>query len=127
MKQVEVDLAQFFGDATVKEKVEELWTKVFQSSSKVLHQAKKFGFSGIEIIPSPNIHEMLITLQLFTAVIEILVTNAEVAGLEYDQTRQLLNAKAQITTMEQLASALRAKNRQDFDAAVDALAKQAPF
>jgi hypothetical protein len=118
---------EFFGDEGIKRQVEELWGKVFESSNRVLHQAKKFGFYGIEVIPSPNIHEMLVTLQLFSAVIEILVTNADAAGLEYEHTRQLLNAKAQITTMEQLASALRAGNREDFDRAVEALANQAPF
>lgn len=116
-----------FSEKEIKEKVELLWTKVFDSSNKVLHQSKKFGFAGIDKIPTPNIHEMLITLQMFSAVIDVLLTNAESVGLEYEVTRQLLNAKAQITTMEQLASALKAGNRDDYEVAVEALQKQAPF
>lgn len=115
-------LKEFFGDATVKDKVTELWAKVFDASNKVLHQNKVYGFGGIEIAPSPNIHDMMVTLLVLGAVIDVLYAKLD---LEYEQERQLLNAKAQITTMERVASALKARNRQDYDAAVAALDKQA--
>ncbi|MDH1522520.1 hypothetical protein [Achromobacter mucicolens] len=111
----------------IKETVEELWATVFQNSNRVLHQAKKYGFLGIELIPSPNIHEMLISLQLASAYIDVLLTNSVIASLDHDSTRQLLNAKEQVTNMERLAFALKANDRDDYDRAVEALRRQAPF
>ncbi len=115
----------FFGEKPVQEKVEALWAKIFESSNKVLHQHKVYGFSGIEVIPSPNVHEMLMALQVLSAVIDVLYAHAGKVDLPYEQQRQLLNAKAQITTMEQLASALKAGAREDYEAAVASLEQQA--
>ena len=108
---------------TDSQKVEALWAKVFESSNKVLHQHLKFGFDGFERVPRPNVHDMLIQLQAFNALFDILLR----ADLGYDNNRQLLNAKAQITNMERVALALDAQNREDYDAAVGALERQAVF
>jgi hypothetical protein len=120
---------EFFGEEIVRQKVEQLWTKVFESSNKVLHQHKVFGYTGIAVIPSPSIEERIFTLQVFSTLIDFLLNADGKVGvdLDYDQTRQLLNAKSQITTMEQLAAALKANNRQDYDVAVAALERQAVF
>lgn len=115
--------AGVFGQADV-ERVEKLWAVVFESSNKVIHQHKKYGFDGFGNVPRPNVHDMLVTLKLLSAVIGVLLTAEEI---EYEQSRQLLNAQAQITNMERLALALHAKNREDYDAAAEALEKQAPF
>lgn len=116
---------EFFAQEIVKQKIEDLWSKVFESSNKVLKEHKVYGFTGIAVIPDPNVHERLVALQVFSAVIDVLL-NASKAGmeLEYEQTRQLLNAKSQITNMERVAAALTAENREDYDVAVEALDKQ---
>lgn len=102
-------------------KVEQLWAKVFESSNRVLHQHAKYGFDGFADVPRPNVHDMLVTLKLLSAVIDVLLTTE----LPYEQSRQLLNAKVQITNMERLALALTAGSRDDYDAAVEALERQA--
>ncbi len=114
-------------DAAIKVRVEQVWAKVFEASSKVLKHANNFGFSLMEIVPSPNIHEMLVQLQIFSSVIDILVNNAEKLNIDYDDTRLMLNAKEQITRMERIAAALKAENKKDFTEALEQLEKQAPF
>lgn len=120
-------IQELFQDAEIKKKVEEVWAKVFHAGNKVLQHAKQYGFLGMEIVPKPNIHEMMVSLQLFSALIDVLITNADSLGIEYDETRLMLNAKEQITRMERVAVALRANNRGDFEAAVKVLETQAPF
>lgn len=117
----------FFDSAVVVKKIEDLWAKVFLNSSKVLNQHFKFGYDGVMTATDPTIHERMVSLQVFSAVIDVLINNATSANLslDYEQTRQLLNAKAQITTMEQVAAAILAKNKEDYEAAVEALDRQA--
>ncbi|MCF8154862.1 MAG: hypothetical protein K9K35_02555 [Rhodoferax sp.] len=116
----------FFGQLAVVEKINELWGKVFLNSGKILNQHLKFGFDGVSLATDPTIQDRILGLQVFSAVIDVLL-NSKDAGveLEYEQQRQLLNAKLQITTMEQLAAAILAKNQADYDRAVEALDKQA--
>ncbi len=102
-------------------RIEKLWAIVFQSSNQVLHQHKKYGFDGFELIPRPNVHDMLVTLKIFGAVIDVLID----ADLEYEQQRQLLNAKTQITNMERLALAINANSRGDYEDAAEAIERQA--
>lgn len=118
-------MTQLIDDDVIKSKVDELWSKVFQESNRVLKQADDYGFLGIERIPSPNIHQILLSLKVFDALIDILLANADVAALEYDQERQLLNAKSQLVRMGRLAAALRANNREDYEKAVEELQQQA--
>lgn len=116
----------FFGQKEVIAKIEELWAKVFENSGKILLQHIRFGIDGVSLAADPSIHERILGLQVFSAIIDVLL-NSKDAGieLEYAQQRQLLNAKLQITTMEQLAAAILAKNQADYDRAVDALDRQA--
>lgn len=109
--------------AKVAEKVETLWAKVFESSNRVLVQHLKYGLSGFSEVPRPNVHDMLITLRVFDSVMDVLSQ----LDLPYEQSRQILNAKAQITNMERVALAVEASNQADYDAAVEALDRQAPF
>lgn len=104
-------------------RVEELWARVFESSNKVLHQHTKYGFDGFKHVPRPNVHDMLVTLQIFSAVIDVLLAT----DMDYDPKRQLLNAKTQITNMERVALALDNHSREDYEEAVEALDKQAVF
>lgn len=123
----EADIAELFEDAAIKQKVAEVWTKVFEASNKVLKHANNFGFSLMDIVPSPNIHEMLAALQIFSSVIDILVANAEQLGIDYEEIRLMINAKEQLTRMERVATALKANKKVDFDVAVAELEKQATF
>jgi hypothetical protein len=107
--------------------VEALWAKVFESVTTVIRQTKVFSFNEMGVVPTPNIHQMLARLQLFDSVIDVLLKNAPVFGLEYEQTRPLLNCKVQVANMEKLAAALDAKDKEGYDAAVKALEQQAPF
>jgi hypothetical protein len=118
---------ELFDDLLIKTRVEAVWSKVFESSNKVISQARNHGFLGMEIVPNPNIHMMLISLQAFTALIDIIITNAEAFNVDYDATRLLINAKEQITRMEKVAAALKANNREDFDSAINEIERQAAF
>lgn len=118
---------ELFEDDEVKQKVTDVWARVFEASNRVIHQANNYGFLGMDVIPSPNIHAMLVTLQIFSSVIDILITHAEKLTVGYDEIRLLLNAKEQITRMERIAAALKANNRADFNSALEQLERQAPF
>ncbi|MFC3863711.1 hypothetical protein [Alcaligenes aquatilis] len=112
-------------EATIKDKVEQVWAIVFQNSNTVLKQHKEYGFVGIERIPTPNIHEIVLQLRVFDAILDILLANAQdIAEVEYEQQRQLLNAKSQLVAMGQVAAALKAEKREDFEEAIDRLQKQ---
>lgn len=119
--------SDFFDSAVVVRKIEDLWAKVFLNSNKVLSQHFKFGYDGVMTATDPTIHERMVNLQVFSAIIDVLINSATSANivLDYEQTRQLLNAKAQITTMEQVATAILAKNKEDYEFAVEALDRQA--
>lgn len=120
-------IVELFEDAAIKRKVTEVWSKVFEASNKVISHANNYGFRGMEIIPSPNIHGMLVAMQIFSSIIDILITSAEKLEVPYDEVRLMLNAKEQITRMERVAAALKANNRDDFNVALDALENQAAF
>jgi hypothetical protein len=119
-------IVELFEDAKIKERVFSLWERVFSASNKVLMHAKNHGFNGMSE-PKPNIHEMMVQLQIFSAVLDILITNASNLDVDYDEIRLMLNAKEQITRMERIAAALQANNKEDFEFAVDDLERQAPF
>ena len=62
----------------------------------------------------------------------ILVTQGMETGVDYDQTRLILNAKEQLTKMERVAAAINANNKKDFKLAIKDLesitsAKLAPL
>lgn len=113
--------------AQMNAQVEKLWAKVFESVTQVIRQTKVFSMTDMGVVPNPNIHQMLARLQIFDDVIDVLVKNAETFGLEYDQTRLLLNCKVQIANMERLAAAVNASDEANYNAAVKALETQAPF
>lgn len=114
-------------EAAVKERVERAWASVFRTSNAILHHAKYYGFYCMQEIPDPNIHAMLVRLQMFTALIDIIIAQDDVPGVEYEQTRLMLNAKEQLTRMGRVAVALKANNREDFDRAISEVEAQAAF
>jgi hypothetical protein len=112
------------GDVTSK--VQELWEKVFKNSNEVLHQHTHFGFDGVKN-GTPNIEQRLFQLQAIGAVLDILMNNSALGNLDYEQQRQILNAKQQITNMEMVAAAVKADEEADYIEAVAILEKQLPI
>ena len=104
-----------------QKRIERVWATVFRSSGKVLLDAKIYGFDAMGDLPAPNIHDMVRNLKVFGAIIDALYGG----NIPYEQQRQLLNAKMQITNLERVAAALIAGKREDFDTALSALEKQA--
>ena len=112
-------------DAVVKDRVQKAWNVVFAASNKVLVDEKRFGFTGMGVIPDPNIHQLVVLLRALDAVLNSIAS--EFDDLAYDDTRLLLNAREQITRMERVAAALRSNNIEDFNDAIQMLEQQAPF
>ena len=110
----------------VTSKVEELWGKVFKNSNEVLHQHVQFGFDGVKN-GTPNIEQRLFQLQAIEAIFDILLNNSLLGTLDYEQQRQILNAKQQITNMEMVAAAVKADEEADYLEAVAILEKQLPI
>ena len=116
-----------FADESIKKKVEELWALVFSASSKVLTQHIKKGFDGVCQMASPTVEEMVRQLKFFDSVLDVLYTYSEKFDIGYDQARQILNTKAQIANMEALMLALKADNREDYEAIVQRIDRQVVF
>lgn len=118
---------EFFGDDAIKKHVVELWANVFDASNKVIQDAKIFGFESMGVVPDPNIHQILATLTVIDGMLEFILTLSHAGKVDVGDTRLIFNAKQQILTMEQIATALNSEDRKSYDEAVERLAKQAPF
>ena len=112
------------GEEESRHKVEELWARTFVYSNKIIEKVQKLGFQRLGEMETPNVEEMLITLQIMSAVFEILGAHA---GDDEEETRLLLNAKQQILRMELLVSSWKAGNQVEFAKMVGELERQAQF
>jgi hypothetical protein len=115
-------IALFEEDGEVPERARKVWEAIFSASNKVIVQAEKYGFHGIDLIPNPNIHVILGQLRILSAVMGSILLNG---SLEYEETRLILNAQEQLKRMELVALALKAGNRTDYDKAISDLERQA--
>lgn len=106
-----------------KHKVEELWSRTFAYSNKIIEKVQKLGFKRLGEMVTPNVEEMLITLQIMSAVFEVLGAHAD----DEDETRLLLNARQQILRMELLVSTWKAGDQEEFNKVVCELERQAQF
>ena len=106
-----------------KHKVEELWARTFEYSNKIIEKVQKLGFTRLGEMVTPNVEEMLITLQIMSAVFEVLGAHAD----DEDETRLLLNARQQILRMELLVSTWKAGDQEEFDKVVGELERQTQF
>ena len=106
-----------------QQKVEDLWARTFDYSNKIIKKVRKLGFTRFGDIKSPNVEEMLITLQMMSAVFEVLGAHAD----DVDEVRLLLNAKQQILFMELLVSAWKSSDQGEFNKLVGQLENQAQF
>lgn len=114
-------------DKSIKDAVDKVWESVFKTSNKVLADYHKYGFSGMAIVPDPNIHQMLFSIQVVNLFIDLLINSADNIGIEYDEIRKLINSKQQFALLEELASALKANDRGGFDTAMEKLRVQCVF
>lgn len=110
-------------DFHTKMLLEEAWGKVFAVSNKIIDQARKYGFGGMEIIPNPNIHDLLIVIDLMDGMLNSIYHS----GLldDYEQQRACLNAITQISKMETVALALKNNDEATFKEAIQDLERQA--
>lgn len=106
-----------------QQKVEDLWARTFEYSNKIIQKVQRLGFTRFGEMVTPNVEEMLITLQMMSAVFEVLGSHAE----DVSEVRLLLNAKQQILFMELLVSAWRSGDQNEFNRLVDSLEHQAQF
>lgn len=113
-------------DDAIPERVEIIWTRIFDASNKAIKDAKNFGFLGMEIEADPTIHQMLVSLSLLSTVISFLITQAE-ARNDTDSVRLLINSKEQLLRLERLANELKAKNEDRFNEILLELESQAVF
>lgn len=123
---VRVDADNLLADKEIIERVQKVWAVVFEASGKVLQHANTFGFNGMGVIPDPNIHKMLTSLRMLSALMEVL-SNDKYVELSYEERRLILNSKEQLNRMERVAAALDANDRAGFDEAIRCLEKQAAF
>lgn len=107
----------------VKQKLEQLWSKVFANSGEVLRQHVQHGFDGVKN-GNPDIEHRLQLLHDIEAFFDILLNATLFGELEYEQQRQILNAKQQINNMEMVAAAVKADKEEDYASAVATLDKQ---
>ena len=112
-------------DQAIKDKVQKLWELVFSASNKILVDEKRFGFTGIGVIPDPNIHQMIAVIRSIDE--GLMTVLQEFSDLQYDETRLILNAREQISRMEVVAIALKLNNKELFDEAIKRLEEQATF
>lgn len=121
-------------DKEVNERIQEAWGRIFLSSNQILAHAKRYGFTGIERFPSPNIHKMLhILREIDTRLAGILgllqeensPESADEATQQLDHRRtfdsigKIVDAREQILKMELVAAALRANDKEAFESAIE--------
>lgn len=106
-----------------KHKVEELWARTFEYSNRIIGKVQKLGFTRLGEMVTPNVEEMLISLQMLNAVFEVLGAHADDEG----ENRMLLNARQQILRMELLVSTWKAGDQVEFNKVVEELERQAQF
>lgn len=107
--------------------VSEAWTNVFATSNLVIKQSGLYGFDGIELIPKPNIHQMLATMTVVSTMLDKIIEHLGCVDIPHHDTRLLFNAKQQILRLEQVAAALLAKDEPLYNEAIAELEKQAVF
>lgn len=107
------------------ELVSKAWADVFTTSNLVIKHSGLYGFNGIELIPNPNIHQMLASMNVVSDMLNRVIENLGYIDLDHDSTRKLLNAKQQIVRLERVAAALVAKDEDLYNEAIAEVCKQA--
>lgn len=117
---------EFFNEK-IREEVENCWHEVFKASKKIIEDANVFGFEHIEAKATPNIYQILDSLQIIELEIKIIWDKHEAGELDIADTRMIHNTKQQIFLMKNMATALKQKDINLFKEALSKLTKQAPM
>ena len=115
------------GDDEVTKQVSLIWERVFHASNRVIAQSGIYGFHSIQLIPNPNIHQMLQSMRLLAVMMdEILGTTGSFSDTP-ENFRLLVNAREQLTRLESVAAALISGNEQLYQEGIERLKQQAAF
>ncbi len=112
-----------FEQAAIKKRVFTLWDQVFSASNKILVDAKIYGFSHMDVVPDPNIHQMRLTLSVVESLLDTIIDH-HFDKLEHDQARMVINAREQLRRMEKIAIALQTNDQLEYDNSIAELEKQ---
>lgn len=118
------DSQDLYAQAGIREKVLEIWGRVFKASNKVIKDARDYGFLGMDVAPDPNIHKLLVSAKFLAGIVTFLVDQAEQRD-DMESVRLLLNAKEQLLRLERLAIELKANNENGFNQVLAELNAQA--
>lgn len=116
-----------FDQEGVKKEVHAMWEEVTSSSNTVISKAKNYGFSLIEVVLDPDIHQMLTALRGIEGILDVIIDRGFFNEMEHDEIRLVLNARESIRKMEYVAIALKENNEVDFDKAIKDLSLQVSF
>ncbi len=103
-------------------KVVTIWEKIFGASNKIIVNARIYGFSGIGVIPDPNIHDIVKSVRVVRSMLQEINSFDD---LHFEDNRLILNSIAQLTTMELLALSVQNNDRNSFEELLASLDGQA--
>jgi len=116
-----------FEDEIIKSKILKAWEDVFKASGNVIRDSGLYGFDGMELIPNPNIHQMMKSLKVVAVILADISENLDKIDFDAEQIRLVINAQEQIRRMERAATGLLIEDRGMFEAAIAELDGQACF
>lgn len=120
----EAVVAKEESQAKIAEALELAWDYVFKIVNIFITQHDKFGFSLIEKKSSPSIEDMLLSLKMMGAILNIIDDSG---SIDTGSQRMLLNAKQQIILFERAVLAIQGGDPNGYTEAVNGLRRQAQF
>jgi hypothetical protein len=107
--------------------VTEIWERVFTASNKVIAQSGIYGFHAIQLIPNPNIHQMLQSMRVVAVMLDEIISEPQDFAETPDDFRLVLNAREQLTKLESVAAALIVGDEKLYEESIEKLKQQAAF
>lgn len=124
----EQNVSDFFGDILIKKEVEKIWGEIFDSTYQIIRNSDLYAFEEIEAKSSPNVHQLIAATSILEFMLDRTVEYIECSDVvDHDLIRMLINAKQQIVLMQEIATALKIKDKDLYDDAIVRLRAQAPF
>jgi DNA-binding GntR family transcriptional regulator len=105
----------------IRDEVEGAWADVFKIVNSVIEHDDRFGFKLIESKINPSFQDILLSLRMMEALLDVLPTD------DYSMYRMVLNAKQQINHIEQVVTAVKHNAQDDYTRAMAKLRSQAQF
>lgn len=119
-----VDDAEDGSAAKIADALELAWDYVFKIVNIFIRQHDKFGFELIEKKSNPRIEDLLLSLKVMGAILNIIDGSESV---DTNGQRMLLNAKQQIILFERATLAVQGGDEAGYTEAVSQLRSQAQF